>query len=155
MKRKRSQTVEPPPAMNHTQLISRTDMDKVTNMQPEQTPVKDLKTIETHQDARGVGEERRKTVKILDMTLAKESEVENLEGGRATPKRRNEILLEGVEYLSPAKKQKTKGEFNFSKIQKFWTQKEQKFKPSDFEITHNFYRGEELPQVKPQKKDSK
>ena len=197
MKRKRSQTVEPPPPLDttlqteqgctepehgkiispkrnvqganngqteqttsqtpakietamklrYTQLISDTDLEKVTSMQAEKTPVKVMKTLSTHEDTRGEGEER-KTVTILNITtLAKEG---NFEGGGGTPKRRNEILIEGMEYLSPAKKRKT----NFDKLQKFWTKKEQKSKPSDFEITKNYYRGEILPLVMPQTKDS-
>ena len=63
---------------------------------------------------------------------------------------RNEISIEGREYLSPAKKRKT----NFNKLQKFWIKKEQKSKPRDFEITKNYYRGEILPLVMPQTKDS-
>ena len=92
------------------QLISETDLEKVTNMQGEQTPVKVMKTFETHEDVRGEGEERSKTVKILDIrTLAKEGNREgNLkgEGGGGTSKRRNEISIGGMEYMSPAKKRK-------------------------------------------------
>jgi hypothetical protein len=47
---------------------SRPDLEIVTNMQAELTPVKEIKTVTAHGDTRGEGEERRKTVKILDIT---------------------------------------------------------------------------------------
>ena len=56
----------------YTQLISETDLEKVTSMQAEKTPVKVMKTLSTHEDTMGEGEER-KTVTILNITtLAKE-----------------------------------------------------------------------------------
>ena len=41
-------------------------------------------------------------------------------GGKHTPKRRNTVFTEGLEFASPAKKQK----LNFGNLQKFWAKLE-------------------------------
>ena len=96
------------------QNLSRPDMEKVRNVRAQLTPDKNLMS-DSNPDDRGKGGERRgpggsrwKAVENLDIhALANSkggSQEEKLERGGGTPKRRNENLLDRMEFESPAKK---------------------------------------------------
>jgi hypothetical protein len=94
-------------------------MEKVEDMGAQLKPRKTLMTSKSQMTKRRGEEERGKASDIH--ALAKNVE-ENLVsgGGKHTPKRRNTVFTEGLEFASPAKKQT----LNINNLQKCWAKLE-------------------------------
>jgi hypothetical protein len=70
------------------------------------------------EEERGERGNRIEVVKVSDIHALAKNVEENLvtEGGKHTPKRRNNVFTEGLEFASPARKQN----LHFNNLQKFW-----------------------------------